>query len=185
MTTPGRFRRADRCPTSRRWVHCTAAASCALVACWSLGRAGLRINASPSLPIGLYLKASAPGATLAEFCPEEPAASLGLLRAYRSAGNCPDGGTPLLKPIVAVFGDTVELSDAGIAVNGRLLTNTSPQSADSQGRPMPRWARGVVRVARGTIWVASSYNIRSFDSRYFGPIHVTTIRQFLRPVWTE
>jgi conjugative transfer signal peptidase TraF len=162
-----------------------AAVACALALLWALGRIGLRINASPSLPIGVYVRTSNPGATLAEFCPDEPAAKLAITRGYRSRGNCPDGGTPLLKPVIATEGDLVELSDAGITVNGTLLINTEPQRDDTRGRRMPRPGPGIFRVAPGTVWVASSYNRRSFDSRYMGPIRVAAIRHFLRPVWTE
>src|SRR5438477_66265 len=78
------------------------------------GLAGIRINASPSLPIGLYSTSTNPGAGLIEFCPAEPFASLASSRGYRDRGTCPDGATPLMKPIVAQAGDTVDLSGQGI-----------------------------------------------------------------------
>jgi type IV secretory pathway protease TraF len=34
------------------------------------------------------------------------------------------------------------------------------------------------------VWVASSYNGRSFDSRYFGPVDAVTIRNHVRPLLT-
>lgn len=63
--------------------------------------AGLRINTSPSLPLGLYVTSSESDAHLVEFCPGEPFASLALSRGYRDAGSCRDGGAPLLKPVVS------------------------------------------------------------------------------------
>src|SRR4051794_37899672 len=133
------------------------------------GWVGLRINGSPSLPVGLYITSSRPEATLAEFCPAEPFASLAISRGYRDRGACRDGATPLLKPVVARAGDVVEVSEQGIAVNGRLLSNTAARSADTHGRPLPPWPIGRYVVAPDTVWVASSYEARSFDSRYFGP----------------
>ena len=140
------------------------------------GLLGIRINTSPSLPVGLYLVSTDENANLAEFCPTEPIAALSLVRGYRSPGVCEDGGAPLLKPIIAKRGDLVELSAHGIRVNGRLLANTAPLAKDTKGRPLKSWAFGHFQVAPGTVWVASSYDSRSFDSRYFGPVSIVAIR---------
>lgn len=148
------------------------------------GIVGVRINASPSLPLGLYLTSSRPEANLVEFCPAEPFASLAITRGYRDAGVCRDGATPLMKPIVARAGDVVDVSGQGITVNGRLLPNTAPRNADSQGRPLIPWPFGRYVVAPDTVWVASSHHPRSFDSRYFGPIPVNSIRDHVRPLLT-
>lgn len=148
------------------------------------GRLGIRWNASPSLPIGIYIE-SAEGSALVEFCPAEPVGSFAAARGYRDAGSCPDGATPLMKPVVARFGDTVEFSEGGVAVNRRLLPNTAPQNADTQGRPLKHFPFGRYVVERGTVWVASTYNPRSFDSRYFGPIPESLIRAHLRPLVTQ
>jgi conjugative transfer signal peptidase TraF len=144
----------------------------------------LRINTSPSLPVGLYITSSEPEANLVEFCPAEPFASLAISRGYRDRGACHDGATPLLKPIVAQAGDVVEISRQGIAVNGRHLPNTAPRTADTHGRPLPHWPPGRYVVAPNTVWVASSYEARSFDSRYFGPIPTHSIRDHVRPLLT-
>jgi conjugative transfer signal peptidase TraF len=146
---------------------------------------GIRINVSPSLPLGLYRKTSDLNARLIEFCPEEPSARLALQRGYRPLGNCPDGGAPLMKPIVATAGDLVNFSEAGIAVNGRLVQNTAPQQKDSRGRHMYPWPSGEYQVPTGFVWVASSYSPWSFDSRYFGPIEVKRIRCRLIPTLTQ
>ena len=73
---------------------------------------GLRINTSPSLPVGLYVVTADSGSELVEFCPPEPYARLAIIRGYREAGNCPDGAAPLLKPVVgfACDGGWVPLS---------------------------------------------------------------------------
>jgi conjugative transfer signal peptidase TraF len=148
------------------------------------GLAGIRINASPSLPIGVYRTTSDPGDRLIEFCPAEPFASLAISRGYRDRGTCRDGATPLMKPVVARPGDTVDLSEQGIAVNGRLLPNTAPLRVDTHGRPLVPWPFGRYQVQPRTVWVASSHHPRSFDSRYFGPIPVGSIRDHVRPVLT-
>ena len=144
----------------------------------------LRINCSPSLPLGLYKKTTDSRAPLVEFCPQEPYGGFAASRGYRSFGNCPDGADPLMKPVVAKAGDIVDVSDRGIEVNGRLLSNTAPKLRDSQGRPMTPWPYGQYRVGADAVWVASSYNPWSFDSRYFGPIPVGIIRGRLKPLLT-
>jgi conjugative transfer signal peptidase TraF len=127
---------------------------------------------------------SEPGAKLVEFCPAEPFASLALSRGYRDQGVCRDGGAPLLKPVVARGGDVVEVSAAGIAVNGRLLSNTAPLGTDTNRRPLASWPQGHYIVKPGFVWVASSYSPRSFDSRYFGPVPISSIRDRVRPLLT-
>ena len=148
------------------------------------GLLGLRINTSPSLPVGLYVVTTNGAANLIEFCPAEPFAALSLIRGYRDAGSCRDGGAPLLKPVVAKAGDMVELSGRGISVNGLLLPNTAPLSKDTKGRLLESWHFGCFPVTPGTVWVASSYHSRSFDSRYFGPVHTTDIRHRLKAFLT-
>jgi conjugative transfer signal peptidase TraF len=148
-------------------------------------RAGLRFNDSPSMPTGLYVKTSSDSdASLVVFCPAEPFAHLSVARGYRSRGNCPDGGDPLAKPIAARFGDIVELSATGMAVNSWLLPNTAPLAKDSGGRPLSHWPFGRYIVKQGTIWVASSYSPRSFDSRYFGPVKASQVRESVRALLT-
>ena len=153
----------------------------ALAAAW----AGLRLNDSPSMPTGLYVRTSSESnASLAVFCPAGPFARLSVERGYRSRGNCPDGAEPLAKPIAARSADIVELSAAGMAVNGWLLPNTAPLVTDTAGRPLSHWPFGRYVVAPGSVWVASSYSPRSFDSRYFGPVKASQVREHVRPLVT-
>lgn len=135
---------------------------------------GLRINASPSLPVGLYVATSRADANLAEFCPTAPFASLSVSRGYRDRGVCPDGGAPLLKPVVARAGDR----------NGQLVAYTAALRTDTKGRELVPWPSGLYRVETDAVWVASSYTVRSFDSRYLGPIRTHCIRDFVRPLVT-
>jgi conjugative transfer signal peptidase TraF len=145
---------------------------------------GIRINTSPSLPLGLYRVTSDRRDSLIEFCPVEPFAEFAIERGYRDQGICSDGAAPLLKPIAARVGDVVEFSKRGIAVNGRLLPNTAPLGVDTEGRPLIHWRFGRFKVQAGELWVASSYNRRSFDSRYFGPVPVNSVRERLYPLFT-
>ena len=145
---------------------------------------GIRINTSYSLPMGLYMRTKDPRADLIEFCPEGRFAVESSERGYRTSGFCPDGAVPLLKPIVAKPGDTIEMSARGITVNDHLLPQTAPVAKDRLGRYLEAWPNGRYTVAAGTVWVASSYNRGSYDSRYMGPIPTRLIRSRLKPLWT-
>lgn len=145
---------------------------------------GLRVNTTRSLPLGLYVVTSKADYRLIEFCPDGRAAEESKTRGYRNSGSCPDGAEPLIKPVIAQQGDMVEMLAEGISVNGRLLKNTAPLRTDSAGRILKSWKFGVYRVAPGEAWVASTYNYGSYDSRYFGPIRISSIRHRLRPIWT-
>src|SRR6266576_2407329 len=59
-----------------------------LIAGWVLG---IRLNLTPSLPLGFYTTSRSRGANLVEFCPRGTAATISLSRHYRTAGACPDG----------------------------------------------------------------------------------------------
>jgi len=145
---------------------------------------GVRINTSYSLPLGIYVRTHDRDARLIEFCPVEPFASESSERGYRTHGTaCADGAVPLLKPIVAVAGDRVVLSAEGMRVNGRLLPKTAPLFRDAAGRSLHPWPFGTYVVEQGVVWVASTYNRGSYDSRYMGPISISQIRARLRPVW--
>ena len=146
---------------------------------------GIRVNFTSSLERGFYVVSERPSANLVEFCPEGEAGAISLERAYRMAGGtCPDGGSPLMKPIAAVAGDRVEVTTYGIRVNGKLIPNSAAHFKDHRGRPLKPWPTGQYTVPTGKLWVISDFNSWSFDSRYFGPIPYSVVQHRLRPLWT-
>jgi conjugative transfer signal peptidase TraF len=152
--------------------------------CLVAAELGVRVNTSYSLPMGLYISTSDHAAPLIEFCPIGLFAKQSSERGYRTSGfACADGAVPLLKPIIAREGDVVEMLAQGIRVNGTLLMQTAPLRRDSHYRPLRPCPFGVYRVEPGTVWVASSYNRGSYDSRYMGPISTSQIRRRLKPLW--
>ena len=76
MTTTGLFDRIRKTPVTALRRLGLIVFGVALATFQLCGLAGIRINASPSLPIGLYSTSSNPGDGLIEFCPAEPFASL-------------------------------------------------------------------------------------------------------------
>jgi conjugative transfer signal peptidase TraF len=156
-----------------------------VVAVYGAGALGVRLNVTPSVPIGLYQVSNDPTASFVEFCPPSEFGPLSVEREYRGRStSCLDHGEPLLKPIIAREGDAVEVSSEGISVNGTLIPNTVAKKTDTAGRILTAWPQGMYSVEAGTVWVVSRYNPRSFDSRYFGPIRVGQIKNHLQPLWT-
>ena len=147
--------------------------------------AGVRINiASNSLPPGFYRIVSEGKGRDLLICPAGVAESVSIGRGYRPKGaGCGDGYAPLLKPISARYGDTVTVSGSGIAINGRSLSNSKQYAKDALGRPLPLVPEGTYPVLPGTVWVISSYNRFSFDSRYFGPIRLDERVVYANPLW--
>lgn len=152
--------------------------------------AGLRVNGTASLPPGVWRVVGAPGVAergqVVNFCPPDvPAVQAARERDYLHGGLCQGDYETLFKPIVAVAGDSVQVTDDGLRVNGHDIPNSAPVPADGAGKTLPRLPRGTYIVQSGEAWVVSSYTPWSFDSRYFGPIAVAAIRGEARPIWTR
>ena len=155
---------------------------------------GIRINLSPSAPVGVFLatpvvaerqgSAQLQRGMLVAVCLPERVAEWGRARRYLMRGSCSDGTAPVGKTILAESGDTVTATADGLAVDGRLVCNTRPLAQDRDGRPIARVPDGRYAVGAGEIWLISTYTTRSWDSRYFGPVPVAGVVETLKPVWT-
>jgi conjugative transfer signal peptidase TraF len=137
--------------------------------------AGIRINHTPSLAVGLWritpLNGPPRRGQIVSFCPPEGTA---LREAWRrgsiGSGPCPGGYEPMLKEVIAITGDVVRLDAAGVAVNGRLLPRSRRLDTDAAGQPVPGIAHGTMTLASDSFWAGAFAHPRSFDSRYFGPV---------------
>ena len=111
------------------------------------GAAGIRINASPSLPLGLYKETTdlsahahrvlSPG-TVREFRRWPGISITRKLPGWGSSAH--ETGSRKRRR------QSWRYPSRGIAVNGVLLPNTAPKDKDSQGRPMQPWPFGQYRV---------------------------------------
>ncbi len=153
---------------------------------------GFVFNFTHSAPFGIYRQASEPtpatrkNSPYAFFCPDQRWPGLSNNpNTRRSLGTCPDGYAALLKPVVAWPGDIVTASPAEVIVDGTPVPNSSPLSRDSLGRELHPYPYGTYEVPEGEIWVVSSYSSKSFDSRYFGPVPLRAVREWVRPLITE
>jgi conjugative transfer signal peptidase TraF len=148
---------------------------------WAIAAAAhffdLRFNTTPSLPIGFWLLKSArtplARGMIVSFCfpcPVQQRRTSGGISA--AIDRCPDGGAPLLKPVIAVPGDVVDLHDRRLAINGIPVPGTArlPYALSEQ---IPS---GEYAVRSGQFWAVSTRHPRSFDSRYFGAVSVECIQ---------
>ncbi|MDE2252686.1 MAG: S26 family signal peptidase [Betaproteobacteria bacterium] len=146
-----------------------------LVAASAIGTAwatGWRFNTTPSEPLGLYrltpltAQAVIHRGDLISFCP--PVA----LYPFMVHGTCSNGGAPFLKTVVGVPGDVVDVSAAGVSVDGSLLQQSKvivhPKAWP--GLTLPS-AFGVHRLAAGEYWTFGAGDPKmSFDSRNWGVV---------------
>lgn len=144
---------------------------------------GLRVNASHSMPVGVWVIGPPTEIVRGEavvVCAGEPEAAR-----YVGPGGCPNGLEPLVKPVAAVAGDVVIVTAHGVAVNGEAIENTAPLIRDDAGRALHPVPEGIYAVESGNVWLLSSHDVRSFDSRYFGPVPVSAVLAVARPllVW--
>jgi conjugative transfer signal peptidase TraF len=124
-------------------------------------------NASPSVPVGLYLvtKASPRVGDLVVLRLPPVIAALAARRGYLPTSAY------LLKPIAAVAGDLVCRFGERILVRGVLAGIA--EDADSDGNAMPSW-QGCRVLQTGEVFVLADHP-GSFDSRYFGPLDTASI----------
>jgi conjugative transfer signal peptidase TraF len=133
--------------------------------------AGLRLNFTDSAPYGLWIERPTQHiqrGMLVSVCPPDTPIAKSVL----AFGTCPETNVmPLMKAIAAIPGDTVRLHRGRSAtVNDKELPNTAARDT------VPAWPDGEYIVKPGQVWVFSTYNPKSFDSRYFGPVDISQIQ---------
>ena len=172
-----------------RWsvTLCTTGAS-VLVALAVAQQSGLRVNATPSMPIGLWELTGTHTLPrrndIVTVClPDGAAVRQARRRSYIAPGSCSDGAEPLVKPVAAVGGDQVSVSASGISVNTTPIAGTTPLARDEAGRMLHPVPLGSYRVVPDEVWLLSGHDPRSFDSRYFGAVPVANVLGIARPLW--
>jgi conjugative transfer signal peptidase TraF len=106
-------------------------------------------------------------------------------RGYLARGRgCGDGIEPVGKRIGALPGDTVEVTRDYIAINGHRLEHSATVSRDSRGRSLTQVTPGRYTVRPDHVWLLGTTDARSWDSRYFGPVPIGSVRAQLDPLVT-
>jgi conjugative transfer signal peptidase TraF len=150
--------------------------------------AGLRVNVSRSLPLGVYRiigdASLARRGSVVIVCLPSEWEKFALQRGILQPGHCEGGGFGLGKIVVGIPGDVIEFSEDGIAVNGAPIRNSNPLKWDGQGRGMPHYPWNSYTLKADELWLFSPYHPAAFDSRYFGPVSNAHVQGVARPLWT-
>jgi conjugative transfer signal peptidase TraF len=154
-----------------------------LAGAFALG--GYRVNVTPSYAYGLWriepLNREVRVGDRIFICPPPgDVAELGLERGYLPKGLCPSGSGPLIKTVVALASQSIEI-DGQIIIDGAPLSFSLVLGTDAEGRAMPIHPGG--RVGEGALFIHSEF-VGSYDSRYFGPIPAEGVLGLAREVLT-
>ena len=146
---------------------------------------GLRVNWTPSYPLGLWrivsLNSPVHLGDRVFICPPNTASfQAARTRGYLRRGLCPGWLSPLIKTVVALSGQRVDIGRT-VTIDGRELPDSTLQPLDGSGRVLTPAAGGI--VPPGMVFLHSSYR-GSYDSRYFGPVPAAGILGLAEPVLT-
>lgn len=146
---------------------------------------GFRVNLTPSEPLGLWRiipldRPAALGDVVFVCPPETPAMREARERGYLRSGLCPAGYAPLIKTVIGVEEQNVEVG-AEVWIEGHSVPRSRVSTVDGKGRALARFSRGVIPA--GYLFLHSEF-IGSFDSRYFGPFPASGVLGLAQEVWT-
>jgi signal peptidase I len=94
-------------------------------------------------------------------------------------------GDPFIKRVIGIGGDTVEIRDGQVLVNGTVLDEPYLYSIDGERQPTApdgSDGRDTWTVPDGDLFVMGDHRLQSSDSRVFGPIETSSVigRAWLR-----
>lgn len=156
-------------------------AGTALIVLPALGKPDIRFiwNASASVPIGLYRIVPADQIKVTDLAVVMPPDDLATFLETR--GYLPRG-VPLIKRVLALGGTTVCRSGSAIVAYG--MSYGEVRLEDTRGRPLPVW-QGCRQLSDGEAFFMNWDSPDSFDSRYFGPLTLSTVVGRAIPLWTD
>ena len=158
-----------------------------LAVCLVCFAAGLRVNTTKSIPVGIYRLTDMPvgKGEYVIFCPPQTALfEEARERGYIGAGFCPGGYGYMMKRVLATGNDRIVSTDEGLRINGSLLPLSKPFETDKAGRRMPRYSFMDYKLGKSELLLMSDVSATSFDGRYFGPVDAGKIRGVIRPMVT-
>jgi conjugative transfer signal peptidase TraF len=87
-----------------------------------------------------------------------------------------------VKRVVALKGDRVCAVKRVVSIDGYVAAKQL--KADREGRPLPEW-NGCRTLGSGEVFLLMESVPDSFDSRYFGPVPISSIIGKLTPLWLK
>ncbi len=153
------------------------------------------INTTPSLDRGVYLvkRLSAeeareikPGTLVSVCVPAGEHVDVYKSREYVPVSPaCPSGLSPLLKPVVAAGGDSVEITQVGTWVNDKWIQNSEVFDTDSQDKSIEHLPIGwTKKIEAGEYFLLATRLKRSLDSRYYGTVTWSDVIGQASPIFT-
>lgn len=130
------------------------------------------INTSTSLPLGLYhiTKVSTlKRGDVIRLCLPKALNRFSTERGYLRQGGCSGGATRIGKPIFALHGDTVVVSEKVTLIKGSTRLEAPIYTHDRRGRHLPN-AIGIHILQPDDCFLISTHHQLSYDSRYYGPV---------------
>jgi conjugative transfer signal peptidase TraF len=91
-------------------------------------------------------------------------------------------GIPLLKPVAAVAPQRVCVTDDRVRIDG--VSVAAVLRTDGRSQPLHAWLQ-CRRLRPGELFLLSTTNPASFDSRYFGPVRASAVLGVAHPVWLK
>jgi conjugative transfer signal peptidase TraF len=146
---------------------------------------GLRVNTTPSEPLGLWRVAALDrpvqvGDVIFVCPPLTATIREGVERGYLRSGLCPGGFGPLIKTVAAVAGQRIEIG-AEVVIDDQPIGHSQLVARDGQGRMLRPYPSGTVPA--GEVFLHSPF-VGSWDSRYFGPVPVSGVLGLAEQVLT-
>ncbi len=89
---------------------------------------------------------------------------------------------PLLKPVAAVAPEKVCVINGVVRIDGQPVA--AVLHVDGRGRPLHAWNH-CRRLHAGEVFLLSTSNPASYDSRYFGPVRTSSVLGIAHPIWLE
>ena len=167
-----------------RWVVAVLVVIMLLVL---MGIFHMRFNFTPSMPIGFYYQASHPGTLkrgqTVEVCLPKNIGEHGLERGYLNEGSCEGGFEPVIKELIAIPGDTVQITQEGMLVN-QIFYYAPFIQFDMNGRPMNSYPVKAIK-STNQYWLYGANDPEySWDSRFYGGVDRENIQGVIRPFIT-
>lgn len=147
----------------------------------------VRFNYTSSMPMGFYQRVSTikiKRGDLVAVCLPKQVAVVALQRGYLRSGSCPNRVIPVLKQVIAIPGDAVTLTNSHITVNG--VTYDAPFNfIDHNKQSLQKFITNGLYQSNYGYWIYGANDpIKSWDSRYYGPVNRTEIIGVYKPLVT-
>lgn len=137
---------------------------------------GYCLNLTPSEPVGIYRRVAGGAERGVLVWLKQPAdRTASVLHRYAPVN------IPLIKRVAAVAGDVVQVGAHSVRIDGTLWPDSAPLDRDAEGNSLQPYPFGTYHVRAGQLWVLSQ-NPRGIDSRYFGPVEISSVISQLVPV---